>query len=264
MHRKFFPALTCLLAILVSVQAADVPKDVRGRLFALYDQKNLAVVRNSILVTALNNSGTPELDYIVNYDHFYSKIPKSIWPKGYLKRNLLDEFTTEEVQSSATFTDPMVVGEMVRVKKFYVAVRGQTTLIDFYLEALDGKRVARLQTVYRNGDAGFPYKLGFGVHFRFLFGLFGPDTAALIRELRSEIDPYFVPRDEYQEAKRKASETAEERKHVTIQPGMSKDEVVQILGEPVKTITFGAKTMLKYADITVELQDGKVTDVKAN
>ncbi len=36
-----------------------------------------------------------------------------------------------------------------------------------------------------------------------------------------------------------------------------------MLREPLKTIVFDKKTILKYQDITVELEDNKVVEVKA-
>ncbi|MCJ7504227.1 MAG: outer membrane protein assembly factor BamE, partial [Acidobacteriia bacterium] len=51
---------------------------------------------------------------------------------------------------------------------------------------------------------------------------------------------------------------------VDIQPGMSKEDVIKALGEPQKTITFGKKTILKYQDLTIELEENKVVEVKAN
>ncbi len=61
-----------------------------------------------------------------------------------------------------------------------------------------------------------------------------------------------------------ARQKAEAAKKLEIQPGMTKDEVIKALGEPLKTIVFGNKTILKYQDITIELVDNKVVQVKAN
>lgn len=38
--------------------------------------------------------------------------------------------------------------------------------------------------------------------------------------------------------------------------------MVRLLGEPRQTVQFGNKVVLKYADLTIELVEGKVTDVK--
>jgi predicted Zn-dependent protease len=57
---------------------------------------------------------------------------------------------------------------------------------------------------------------------------------------------------------------AEARTKIEIRTGMSKAEVIQILGAPQKEIVFGSKTILRFADITVELVGGKVVDLKPN
>jgi len=45
---------------------------------------------------------------------------------------------------------------------------------------------------------------------------------------------------------------------------MLEDSVIVKLGEPQKRIQFGKKTILKYPDITIELEDDKVTTVTAS
>ena len=45
---------------------------------------------------------------------------------------------------------------------------------------------------------------------------------------------------------------------------MSRDEVIQALGAPQKEIVFGKKTILRFAEITVDLVDGKVVDLRPN
>src|SRR5258708_11520526 len=55
---------------------------------------------------------------------------------------------------------------------------------------------------------------------------------------------------------------AKESKQIEITVGMKKEDVIKALGEPVKAIVFGKKTFLKYADITVTLEEDKVTEVK--
>jgi PDZ domain-containing protein len=49
---------------------------------------------------------------------------------------------------------------------------------------------------------------------------------------------------------------------VEIKPGMTQAQVVRSLGEPVKKVAFGAKTIWTYDGFTVTFVDGKVTDVK--
>ena len=249
-----------------SICAGGVPKVLKEKLFARYDQQNLTVVRGRILVTTLDGSGGNRLDYSINYDHFDPLISKESWPKKYLRRNLLDEYTTEEVESSATFTDPMSIGEMVRVRKFYVSQnKSGVTQVDFYMEALDGKRISRYRFTYPDGYQGLTHKIPFGVHFRFYFF---PDTEGnedlYYDQLTEKIDRFLLPTDEYQQHQLAATEVEESKRNVTLQPGMSKEDVVGAYGEPLKTIVFGSKTILSYENITIELEDDKVVDVKVN
>ncbi len=51
-------------------------------------------------------------------------------------------------------------------------------------------------------------------------------------------------------------------KRLEIKKGMTKEEVIQLLGEPARTVIFGSKTTFRYADIIVEFDDEKVVDVK--
>jgi len=68
---------------------------------------------------------------------------------------------------------------------------------------------------------------------------------------------------EYLQANKTAAQ-AEKAARTYVRAGMSEDKVIGILGEPAKRIQFGKKTILKYQDLTLELEEGKVTDVKAN
>jgi hypothetical protein len=106
----------------------------------------------------------------------------------------------------------------------------------------------------------------FGCHFRFLIpprttGVSDDDYLGYITE---QVGHYFVPTQEYLQANKTAAQAEKAAKNVRIEPGMSEDNVIGILGEPAKRIQFGKKTILKYQDITIELEQGKVTDVKAN
>jgi PDZ domain-containing protein len=47
-----------------------------------------------------------------------------------------------------------------------------------------------------------------------------------------------------------------------LKPGMTQAQVTRAIGEPVKKVAFGAKTIWTYDGFTVTFVDGKVTDVK--
>ena len=247
---------------------AEASKGLKERLFARYDQQNLNVTHEGLRVTVLNGTGGSIPHYAINYDHFCPAIQKSEWPKNYLKRNLVDEFTTEEIGSGAQFTDALSFGEMVRTRLFYVEVEKDYVRVDLYLIALDGRRVARMQTNYGDGGAGLPQSVNFGFHFRFyiLPPASDPSEDGYFNQITKVIGRYLVPTEEYLQQNKAAAavEACKARTDVNIQPGMSKADVVQILCEPLKTVTFGDKMYLKYADLTIELQNGKVVDVKTN
>jgi outer membrane protein assembly factor BamE (lipoprotein component of BamABCDE complex) len=105
------------------------------------------------------------------------------------------------------------------------------------------------------------YVPGFGLVFRFYFAPdllkspWGYDTVI------AEINKYLLPEAEYRTQHAALEEAA---KKVEIQPGMTREQVIKALGEPLKTIVFGNKTILKYQDITVELVENKVVEVKVN
>jgi hypothetical protein len=48
----------------------------------------------------------------------------------------------------------------------------------------------------------------------------------------------------------------------TIQPGMTADQVIKALGEPLKKVNFGTKSQWTYKGMQVVFDNGKVTDVK--
>ncbi|MBZ5613432.1 MAG: outer membrane protein assembly factor BamE [Acidobacteriia bacterium] len=183
-------------------------------------------------------------DFHVHYDHFY---PGLEIPARWEKRNNLDDHTTEGV-TGAQGVDEMESGEMLEVLRTAILKRpGNFYAVDLMMKALSGKRLPA---------AGTYSPQSYGVHFRFAFPvnvIEGGNYDAVV----SEINKYFLPMDEYQQA-------AESAKNIEIQPGMSKEEVVKALGEPIKTITFGKKTILKYQDMAVELEENKVVEVKAN
>jgi hypothetical protein len=244
------PVLFCSL-----VQAGDIPKDLKDKLFARYNGKNMNVVHDRMLVALKHPELSARLAYRINYDYFD---PAFTLPGAYQRRNLLDPRTTEEATREADFTDSLTIGEMVRVYKFYMETRGRDAMmIDFYINALDNKRVARMQTTY-----GQTNEIDFGLHFRFVFPVSIAANSDSYDSIVRVINNYFLPSDEYQQLRAAEVQSVEKTKNVEIQPGMSKEEVIKILGAPDKTVVFGKKTILKYRDMTVELENDKVVDVK--
>lgn len=49
-----------------------------------------------------------------------------------------------------------------------------------------------------------------------------------------------------------------------VKEGMSKEEVVKLVGEPTMEMTIMGQTTLTYSSHTVSMKDGKVTSIEAN
>ena len=253
---------TAALALRIAVFALpavgnDAVKEEKQKLEARYKHQKLRVIPPHVTVGLFKRTGIgpPDSDFNVHYDHFYPGIEL---PKKYQKRENFDERTTEEVTSQAQFIDQLQPGESLEVVEFRIFGRGNNGYVDLMLKTLSTRRLATEQSI---SPAGYGYtdKLPYEVHFRFVF-----PADAKYDEVVHEIDHYLVPASEYKEVVAQAQKMADGPRNIEIQPGMSKDDVTKGLGEPLKTITFGAKTILKYKDVTVELQDGRVTEVKAN
>jgi hypothetical protein len=241
--------------------ATDTPKDLKDKLEARYKQQKLKVVPSKITVGTYEQGGftLDDLDFRVHYDHFS---PGVEMPARYQKRDLFDEHTTQLTVGNLTGPAPVFdstePGEILECKRLAVRKMGKVVAVDLMLSSISAQRLAaKSQTApVRRGSA-------FGVHFRFLFPSEVFESGDYEKVVR-EINPYFLPVAEYDASIAAASKTAEDAKNVNIQPGTSREQVVKSLGNPLKTITFGKKTILKYKDITVELEEDKVTDVKAN
>lgn len=257
--------LLILPITLASIQllcAEDVPKDFKERIEARYKGQKVKIVVPKIIVGLYEIHGfwPTDADFNVHYDHFYPTVEMS---GRYQKRNNFDERTTEEVKGEAEAIDEMSAGETLEVARIATFKRGQNLyLVDLMLRAIAGKR---LTTRLAQSPAGYVHreKLTYGVHFRFIYPLEVAqrgDYDAVVHE----INPYLLPERDYRESLEAAAKALEASKHVELQPGMSKDEVLKALGNPQKSVVFGKKTILKYPEITVELEEDKVVDVKTN
>jgi hypothetical protein len=93
-----------------------------------------------------------------------------------------------------------------------------------------------------------------GFRFKFFFDkeiLKGSEYRTVV----SEISKYLLPQQE-------AKHMLEAEKNVQIDQGMSEDEVVKRLGQPLRAVSFGETKTLIYGDVKVVLKNGKVVEVK--
>jgi hypothetical protein len=260
---KWFTALVfSLTAFCLPAPANDTSKELAHQLKSRYEHQKLKVVVPNVVVGLFSNEGRVDTNFNVHYDHFY---PTLEIPKKWNKRDNLDDRTSAEVNGSAEVIDRLSPGETleaIRIELF--KYHGYNFYaFDLMLRSLSTTRLAT-RTEHTGSGTEYKEKAPFGVHFRFAFPIDLIESGSAYDAVIKEIDPYLLPASEYKEAAKQAAVAAESAKKIDIQPGMSKEEVVKSLGEPLKTITFGSKTILKYKDMTIELQDGKVTDVKAD
>lgn len=247
--------LVCLAASLfcLPARADDVSKDLKGKLDERYKHRKVKIIPERVLVSPYNPGfGKPEdINFYVHYDHFY---PGLEMPTKWAKRDMLDDRTsvaTVGTSEGSHGLDEMGGGETLEVVNLMVRKRsGNFYAVDLMLKALSPRRLPK--------EAGETWNKtwSWGVHFRFAFPpniIESSDYDAVV----GEISKYLLPADEYKHA-------SQEAKNVELRPGMTKEEVLKLLGEPEKAVVFGKKTTLKYRDMTVELEDDKVVDVKTN
>jgi len=173
--------------------------------------------------------------------------------------NQLDERTFEELKSGLNRT-MLEKGERVKVVKFYM----RKNYVDLYLTPLDNhlndididKAGGKSRTTI-SGNSSTTKKTinGFGLRFISYFDedsvIKNNDSKAII----DEISQYLLPPKDAEAALAKEN-------NIEINIGMSEDQLIQILGKPLKTISIGGKKIYKYEDLTVTTENGLVTDVK--
>jgi hypothetical protein len=169
---------------------------------------------------------------------------------------------------------PIAKGEALKVYKMYMDSDSiqfvlTTTSLE-HLRDLDVSKASKEVTtsVNRNQINQSVSVAGFGLVFTFHFTKDALKKEHDYDRTIEEINKYLLPQEEYralETATEQAVQAAKEAaKNVNIQPGMTRAEVVKALGEPVRSVTFGKKTTLRYQDVTIELEDDKVTDLKPN
>jgi len=234
--------------------ADDASKEMKSKLDARYKNHKVRIIPARILVSPYNPGfGKPEdINFYVHYDHFY---PGLEMPVKWAKRDMLDDRTSVDTKGTSERShglEEMEAGETLEAVNLMVRKRsGNFYAVDIMLKALSPRRLA-----VEAGDTAFNKNWSWGVHFRFAFPpnvIESGDYDAVV----GEINKYLLPTSEYQQTSQKA-------KNVELRPGMTKEEVLKVLGEPEKTVVFGKKATLKYKDMTVELEDDKVVDVKTN
>jgi hypothetical protein len=76
------------------------------------------------------------------------------------------------------------------------------------------------------------------------------------------VEPTSAPQAEARAAPVSTPVPDKSTSEANITPGMSTDDVAKAMGEPLKKVTFGQKSLWTYKGMQVVFENGKVTDVK--
>lgn len=172
----------------------------------------------------------------------------------------LDERTFGDLKRGLNLS-PIQKGEPLKVYKFYVspeyvALVLSTKGLEHWRDLEIDKASKQVTTSVRGNQVNRTVSVGgFGLVFIFYFNKGAikddHDFAGVLRE----INKYLLPESE-------AQELANGGKNIEIEPGMTEEQVIQKLGQPLQSVKFGDQKSLKYRGMTVVLKDGKVVDVK--
>lgn len=156
---------------------------------------------------------------------------------------------------------PIRKWEPLKVYKFYVRSNGVEFVLSTtnlgHMRDMDMNKASKDVTTIQSGTQTTRIISvgGFGFVFYFYFPKNYLKEDHDYKRVVSEINRYLLPEAEA----RKAAAAA---RNVDIEPGMTWAQVVQELGQPVRSIKFGNTRSLMYKGMTVILKDGKVTNVK--
>ncbi|MCA1625435.1 MAG: outer membrane protein assembly factor BamE [Acidobacteria bacterium] len=182
----------------------------------------------------------------------------------------LPDLMTYQHSTGAFQGDPAQPGETMRVLDLKV----DDDMVSFFIQADQMKhggaaatttRRAKTETKqdrYGTQQKTSVYKGQWGLEYHFLL------AKETVKEgnydaVVAEINKALLPLPEAAEFnKTSATIRSENVSTQEIKVGMTKDEVLAIMGAPKKATQFGAKEFLEYPSFTVVLQDNKVIDLK--
>jgi hypothetical protein len=201
----------------------------------------------------------------ITWSHYASNMPVPNRVGTFLGKkasdlNQLDDHTFGDL-SQGLNVSPIQKGESLKVYKFYVYPEYiqfvlSTTGLEHMRDLDVSKASKEVTTTVSGNQVNQTVSVGgFGLVFRFLFnkGVIknDHDYASVVKE----IDKYFLPQSE-------AQEKAAAKDNIDIEPGMSEEQILQKLGQPLQTVRFGNQKTLKYKGMSIVLKDGKVIDLK--
>jgi len=211
----------------------------------------------------LSGAGDTKLQYL--HYHPSVTIPKKkrsspihIFGKKTNEMDQVDERTFGILESTQRV--PLQRGDPLKMDRIeFLSDRVEFNLISTGFRALRqidiNKSSKESRTTISGTEASQRVKIpNLGFRFKFFFDkeiLKGGEYRTVV----SEISKYLLPQQE-------AKPMLEAEKNVQIDQGMSEDEVLKRLGQPLRAVSFGETKTLIYGDMKVALNNGKVVEVK--
>jgi len=191
--------------------------------------------------------------------------PLKLWGKKTDEMDSLDARTFADLDSGLNVS-ALGKWEPLKVSKFYVnygcsgcIVFSLVTTKLSHMRDMDMNKASTETTTRRSGgNTRQTVSVGeFGMRFQFFFDKDTVIKAGDTKTVIAEINKYLLPKEE-------AAAAMDAEKNIEIEIGLTEAQVIQKLGQPLKSIKVGAQKSLKFTDMTVTLTDGKVSEVKLN
>jgi hypothetical protein len=213
----------------------------------------------------LSGAGDTKLQYL----HYHPSVaipkkkrssPIDIFGKKTNEMDQVDERTFGILESTQAV--PLQRGDRLKVDRIeFLSDHIEFNLISTGFRSLSqidiNKSSKESRTITSGSEATQRVKIpNLGFRFKFFF-----DKEILkggeFRTVVSEISKYLLLQQE-------AKAMLEAEKNLQIDQGMSEDEVLKRLGQPLRAVSFGETKTLIYRDMKVVLKNGKVVEVKVD
>jgi hypothetical protein len=259
---RIFSCLAVAL-LLTSLSYAQQPTplakdEFKRALMERYDQK-VVVTRVAGLQAGEKKSSFGAGQAGMHWHHFQAGVPlPEKVTSGLLFSNKLSDMQRLDDRTFGKLiqgvnTSAIEKNERLKVSKFYV----YPDYIEFLLTATEAGHMRDIDQAKANTEQYGNTRVfhDFGLVFRFHFDKEGVMKTGNYQAVVSEIGKYLLPQDEAE-----AAIAAE--KNIELEIGMPEENVIQKMGQPIRSIKVGDQRFLKYKEMTVVIKDGKVSEVK--
>jgi len=238
-------------------QVAENEETLRARLKSRYDGKVVVTMVNGLSAGefqkgAIAGVGVGRGDADVFWYHWHEsvRIPDRVEGGAFGKKlaelDRLDSRTYGHLLGGIRNVIPIAKSDPLRIYKFYA--RGDT--VELILTPTRMSQRGQLDPLKQNKELS---EVGFS--FKFFFDRQSVMKSGDYKTVIAEIGKYLVPEAE-------AAEVSQSAKTIELNIGAAEEDVRKQLGEPTRIIKVGKQTFLKYPDMTITIEDGKVINIK--